>query len=366
MILNNKKTVYAYYKYMKKIVLTGGGTAGHCIPCLALLPELKRNFDAIYYIGSEKGMEKKLVEKFLPYFSVDCVKLERNLSPKNLLIPFTLIKGITKARKILKKISPDVVFSKGGYVSLPTVFAAKSLKIPIISHESDLSIGLANKITAKYCEKVLTSFPETAKKLPNGEFVGSPIRKELFLIGKNEGLDFFGFSGRKPILLIIGGSSGAKAINFAVKSAKNDLIRNFDIIHVCGKSTELPRKSDSYKPFVFLNEISYAFAAADICVSRAGSNSAFELLAKEIPTLFIPLSTNASRGDQIENAEYFRQKGLADILYQSDLTGESLTKKVKNLYKERSFYLKNMSEQNFTSANEKIVRVLSNYSKKNQ
>ena len=221
---------------MSKIILTGGGTAGHCTPHLAILPYLKEEFNEIYYIGSYNGIEKTLCEKAgIKYYGVSTAKLKRSFSLDNFTMPLKVLKGVRECVKIIDEIKPDVIFSKGGFVAVPTVIAGKKRRVPVISHESDFSIGLANKITAKYCEKVLTSFPETAKTLKNGYYVGAPIRSELFVSNREDALKYFNLSGDKPILLVLGGSQGATFINNAVTDALLELLPTFDVIHSVGK-----------------------------------------------------------------------------------------------------------------------------------
>ena len=344
---------------MATVILTGGGTAGHCVPNIALIPYLKKNFDSIVYIGSKNGIEKKLVkDQNIPYYEIETVKLIRSFTLKNLTIPFKLLKGIRESKKIIEKIKPDVIFSKGGYVALPVVMSAKNKKIPVISHESDFSLGLANKISARYSKSVLTSFPETAEKIKNGLFVGTPIRHELFSVDKNTALKKFGFSGAKPILLITGGSLGAKAINGAVRSALDELLKIFDVLHICGKgNVNGSIKKDGYVQTEFA-DMKYAYAAADVCVSRAGSNTVFELLSLEIPSLLIPLPKTASRGDQILNAEYFKKKGAFDVLYQEQLSTNKLSDRINKLYLNRSAYKEKLKKLSFRDASRDISRLI--------
>ncbi len=348
---------------MATIILTGGGTAGHCTPNLALIPYLREKFDKIYYIGSKNGIERDIVSKTdIPYYYVSCAKLRRSLTLRNLKIPFTVYNGIKEAEKIIDEIKPDVVFSKGGYVALPTVVAAHKRKVPVLSHESDYSAGLANKLTARYCKKVLTTFPETAKEFKNGLFVGAPIRKELYLPKKKESIKSFEFLGNKPILLITGGSQGSKSINNAVISAIDELLPKFDIIHICGRNNLYREKTpQGYYQTEFLSDIERAFAAADICVSRAGSNTLFELLALKKPTVLIPLPKGNSRGDQVLNAEYFQRKGLVSVLPQKVLTASSLVNAVNATYTNR-FNIKNNFERhtNFDATKE-IVKIICEY-----
>ncbi len=334
---------------MLKIVLTGGGTAGHVIPNVSLLPYLKDKFNKVYYIGSEKGLEKEIISNTdVKFYSVPVVKLERKLTAKNLLIPFKLFKSIKKAGKILDEISPNVIFSKGGYVALPTVIAAKKRRIPVVSHESDLTVGLANKISAPFSKLVLTSFEETAHTLKNGKFVGPPLRKF-----NNYSLEyaqkFFGFKEQKPILLIMGGSLGAKVINENTSSILKDLLKKFNVIHLTRKNNDFYFKHNGYFQKEFLKEIDVAFSCSDVCVTRAGSNALFELLNRKIPCLVIPLPKTNSRGDQIKNAEYFSYKGAIKTLKQEELSPSVLYNEIENLYENREKYknaLKNFPVKN--------------------
>ena len=350
---------------MATIILTGGGTAGHCTPHLAILPYIKNDFDKIYYIGSKNGIEKDIIKnEQIPYYSVPCAKLKRNFSFDNLKIPFTVISGIKQAGILLDKLKPDVVFSKGGFVSIPTVIAASKRKIPVISHESDYTIGLANKLTSKYCKKILTTFPETAKHIKHSEYVGAPIRKSLFSVDKSEALKTFGFKEEKPILLITGGSQGAVAINDALRKSLANLLARYNVIHICGKNNLLKEKTPTgYFQAEFLSNIEQAFAVADVCVSRSGSNTLFELMSLQIPCVLIPLPKGASRGDQILNAEYFQKLGLAYVLDQSVLTPESLCFAINATYANRFNIKRNFSNHPISDASRQISRIIADYIK---
>ncbi len=346
---------------MKTIILTGGGTAGHVIPHFALLDLLKKQFDAVYYIGSTGGIEEKLVkEKGLPFYSISCVKLVRNSFTKNVSLPFKFIKSISDAKKLLKQLNPSVVFSKGGYVGLPVTIAASKLKIPVIVHESDLSIGLSNKIASKFAKHVLTSFEETATTLKNGVHVGSPIRKELFEIPKQSAICRFSFKSDKPVLLITGGSLGAKAINERVIDILPTLLKDFYVIHVVGKGNLSNFSHPDYKEIEFA-EMKYCYSACDFAISRAGSNTAFELLSLKKPTLFIPLPKGNSRGDQVDNANYFLSKNLAKVLPQENLTPKTLLSAVYNLVKDKDCLIANMNKFKKVNATQKILEILTKY-----
>lgn len=357
---------------MSTIIFTGGGTAGHCTPCKALFPYVKKYFSDIRYIGSEKGIERKIIEREnIPYYPIPCTKLIRSFSLKNLSIPFKLNAGIRESVKILKEIKPDVIFSKGGYVALPVVIAAHRLGIPVISHESDYTPGLANKISSSLCVKTLTTFPHTAKLLKNGLFVGPPIRKELFETDKRQALKRFGFKGERPVLLITGGSQGAQAINAAFNQCKSDLLPRFDVIHVAGKNNLSHENKDAsclqnanekgLFSTEFLPDMENALAIADVCVSRAGSNTLFELMSLAIPTVLIPLPKGISRGDQVLNANYFERLGLAYVLSQNALTGQSLSFAVNCAYANRFNIKRNFATNPVKSANEKIADIIAEY-----
>lgn len=349
---------------MNTIVLTGGGTAGHVTPHIALIPHLKKIFDDIVYIGSENGMEKNMIERLgITYYDIPCTKLVRKFTFKNFKIPFVLHKGIKQAEKILDKIKPKVVFSKGGFVALPVVIAAYKKNIPVIAHESDYTVGLANKISSIYCDKVLTSFPQTAKTMKKGVAVGSPIKDNLFTVTKKDGLKAFGLDGNKPVLLITGGSLGASAINDTVRKALSELIKKFDIIHICGKGNLSKKLLKGYVQVEFTDKMEYAFAAADICISRGGANTLFEIASLSIPALIIPLPKGISRGDQILNARYFNSLGVMDILYQENLSPKNLIYSVNKLYGNSENIKKSYGEKPIKNAISKICDILSKYVK---
>ncbi len=351
---------------MKTIVLTGGGSAGHVTPHLTLLPYLKNDFDKIYYIGSENGIERTIIEKTdIPYYATPCAKLNRNFTLKNLKTPFTLLKGISEAKKILKKLKPDVVFSKGGYVSLPTVIAAYKQKIPVVSHESDLTAGLANRIASKYSNKVLTTFPETAKSFKNGLYVGSPVKTAKRNANEQSALKEFSLSGKKPVLLVTGGSLGAKAINEVVRAALPTLTEKFEVLHICGKgNADFSITNEKYVQTEWTDKMEKAFQIADVCVSRAGANTVFEILSYNLPCVLIPLPKTASRGDQILNAEYFCKKGAVLLLKQELLTPASLTFAVNSVYANRFNVQKVLSNNEFVDKSREISRILADFAGK--
>lgn len=335
---------------MKKIVLTGGGTAGHVTPNIALIPELQKNGYEVHYIGSYDGIEKRLIEEMnIPYYGISSGKLRRYFDPKNFSDPFKVLKGFKEAKTILKKIKPDIVFSKGGFVTVPVVYAAKSLHIPSIIHESDMSPGLANKLCIPFASRICANFPEALEALPKDKSVltGTPIRKELFCGNKDKGLQFCGFTSNKPVLLIIGGSLGAVAVNQAVREILPKLLPDFQVIHLCGKGKLDPSLNDTkgYVQFEYIEkELRDLFAASDIILSRAGANAICELLALRIPNILIPLPAHASRGDQILNAKSFAKQGFSYLLEEENMTPESLETAIRTVYRERDNYRNAMSE----------------------
>lgn len=335
---------------MKKIVLTGGGSAGHVTPNIALLPALKDAGYEITYMGSYDGIEKRLIGDFdIPYVGISTGKFRRYLDPKNLTDPFRVIKGFSEARKFLKTYKPDAVFSKGGFVSVPVVRAAASLGIPCIIHESDMTPGLANKLCIPVARKVCCNFPETMKLIPSEKAVltGSPIRAELSQGNKLIGLDMCGFSANDPVIMVIGGSLGAANVNKVVREALPTLLTDFQVVHLCGKGKvdNLLLNTPRYKQFEYIKaELKDIFAMADLVISRAGANAICELLALKKPNILIPLPSSSSRGDQLLNAQSFESQGFSIVLNEDDLTPELLSDKVHELYFTRQTYHDAMSK----------------------
>ncbi len=330
---------------MKKIVMTGGGTAGHVTPNIALFPALKDAGYEISYIGSYNGIEKELITKEgIPYTGIASGKLRRYFDLKNISDPFRVLHGYFQARRYLRKTKPDVIFSKGGFVSVPVVLAAKSLKIPAVIHESDITPGLANKIAMRGAAKVCCNFPETMKYLPDDKAVltGSPIRAQLLSGSKEKALEFTGFTDELPIILVMGGSLGSVFINNAVRESLDTLLEEFQIVHLCGKGNLDPSLNDraGYLQFEYISkELPDLFAAADLVVSRAGANSICELLALNKPNILIPLSKASSRGDQILNAESFRRQGFSYVLEEEKTTAKTLTAAITRVYNSRNEYI---------------------------
>lgn len=354
----------------KKIVLTGGGTAGHVTPNIALLPRLKELGYEISYIGSYEGIEKKLITDFnIPYYGIATGKFRRYLDMKNLTDPFRVIKGFAEARKYLKKIRPDIVFSKGGFVSVPVVRAAATLHIPCIIHESDMTPGLANKLCIPVAEKVCCNFPETLKDLPEDKAVltGSPIREELAKGNKIAALDLCGFTANKPVIMVIGGSLGAANVNKVVRDALPELLKDFQVVHICGKEKvdNLLLNTKGYKQFEYLkSELKDVFAMSDLVISRAGANAICELLALKKPNLLIPLGRSGSRGDQILNAKSFESQGFSIVLEEDDITETLLVEKVHELFFTRQTYIDAMSRSNQLNSIQTITGLIEDICRK--
>ena len=349
---------------MKRIILTGGGTAGHVTPNIALIPRLKEMGYDIQYIGSYNGIEKDLIEPLhIPYHGISSGKLRRYFSVQNFTDPFRVLKGLGEARKLIRELKPDVIFSKGGFVSVPVVLAGKRAKVPVIIHESDMTPGLANKIALPTATKVCCNFPETLEHLPKEKAIltGSPIRQELLSGNKIAAMDLCGFSADKPVILVIGGSLGSVAVNNAVRSALPELLEHFQVVHLCGKGKLDESLADrkGYKQFEYIsNELRDIFALSDLVISRAGANAICELLALRKPNLLIPLSANASRGDQILNARSFERQGFSVVLEEEAVTKESLLDAVNSLYQNRAAYMDAMRDSGQHDSINTIVRLI--------
>lgn len=334
---------------MKRIVLTGGGTAGHVTPNIALIPRLKELGYEIHYIGSYDGIEKKLIEELqIPYYGISSGKLRRYFDVKNFTDPFKVLKGFREARHTLAEIRPNVLFSKGGFVSVPVVLAAKRLHIPVIIHESDLTPGLANKICIPSASKVCCNFPETLAHLPADKAVltGSPIRQELLEGNPIAALEFCHFTANKPVILVMGGSLGSAAINDTIRGVLPELLKTYQVIHLCGKGKldEGLNHTPGYIQFEYIKkELRDLFALADIVISRAGANAICELLALHKPNILIPLSAKASRGDQILNARSFEAQGFSIVLEEEEVTNLTLLNAIHTLMEEKDRYIQAMT-----------------------
>lgn len=350
---------------MKKILMTGGGTAGHVTPNIALFPALKKAGYEISYIGSYQGIEKRLIEEQnIPYYGISSGKLRRYFDPKNLSDPFKVVKGLGQSIRLLKKLKPDIVFSKGGFVSVPVVLAARFCKIPAIIHESDITPGLANKLAIPSATKVCCNFPETLKYLPAEKaiYTGSPIRQELLSGNPDTALRFCKLSEKnKPVLLIIGGSTGSMVINNAIRDALPQLLKHYIIIHLCGKNNldSSLNDTDGYLQFEYIGkELADLFALSDFVISRAGANAICELLALRKPNILIPLSAAASRGDQILNANSFKTSGYSYVLEEENLTTASLLDAITHVRDKKDTYIKAMNNSQSKDSIQTIVKLI--------
>ena len=347
------------------ILLTGGGTMGHISPNLAILPDLLCTFNEVHYIGAINGLEKDKINNFnknnkqklkkeVIYHSITTTKLDRVHLLKNIVMPFKLIKGIFEARKIIKQINPSVLFSKGGFVSVPVVIASKMLKVPIVIHESDLSMGLANKIASKRATTVCTTFPETAKKCINGVYTGSPLNPKIFL-GDGEKLKKqLKLHPSLPTILITGGSLGSSEINKQIEKILPELTKKYNVIHLTGKNKRVKFKHLNYYQFEFTDDIGSYMKASDLIISRAGSNTIFEIASLKKPMLLIPLPKSASRGDQIENAEYFKKLKIAEVINQEDLE-DGLLNKIDECFKNIQIMKNELNKTTILNGKENIL-----------
>lgn len=342
---------------MKKIMFCGGGSAGHVIPNIAVIECLDGIFQCVY-MGTD-GIEKNICEQNrVEFFECEAAKLVRGKILCNLALPFRLFKSVKKAGKILDEVKPDLVFCKGGYACVPPALAAKKRGIPVITHESDVSAGLANKFIARRCNKVLTTFPQTATAFGRGICTGSPMRKNLFGRNAAEARRFFGLDMR-PTLVVLGGGSGSRKINAFVRDIASKVCKDYNILHICGKGNAVNADIYGYKQIEFESDMGLVYACADGAVSRCGSNTANELIALKIPTLFIPLENRRSRGDQVKNAEYFCGAGLCRVLRESELSDKRLTEEIYRLFNDGALK-KALGRSSVKCGNDRIIREIYN------
>jgi len=354
---------------LKKIIMTGGGSAGHVTPNIALFPELKRLGYTIEYIGTKDGIERSIIEREkIKYFAISSGKLRRYIDLKNVSDPFKVVKGVLQAYKIIRREKPNIVFSKGGFVSVPVVIAAYLNHVPVIAHESDMTPGLANKLSEPYCTKICVTFPESLISLKGnkGVLTGTPIRPEILEGNSASGREICGFQDSKPFLLVIGGSLGSKIINDNIRNCLPELLEKYNIAHICGKGN-LEKSlllQEGYKQFEFIDdELKHVMAASDLVISRAGANVIFELLTLKKPNLLIPLSKRSSRGDQILNAESFKKNGYSVVIEEESLNKEILMEEIDKLYEDREKFIYKMSSSPIKNGVEEIIKMITIYSK---
>lgn len=354
----------------KRILLTGGGTAGHVMPNIALIPRLKELGYEVHYIGGGT-VEKELIENVpgVTFHRISTGKLRRYFSLKNFTDPFRILRGVCQSLRIVSRIRPNVAFSKGGFVGVPVVVAAHLKRVPIILHESDRSVGLANRISTPFSDVVCTSFESTAPRIKKGKgvYTGTPIREELRKGDAEAAKRLFAFEDpNKPVLLCMGGSQGAVAVNEVLREALPLLTPDFNVVHLCGKGNLAPDLNGrtGYRQIEFASaELPDVFALASVAVSRAGANAVFELLCLGLPALLVPLPASASRGDQLQNAAYFEKRGCFDVVPQEDLTPAVLHEKISALYAKRGEYAARMRSVGIADSLEKIVALLEKYAR---
>lgn len=347
----------------KTIVLTGGGTAGHVTPNIALLPSLREMGYDIHYIGTYTGIEKKLIEaEGVTYHGISSGKLRRYFDIKNFTDPFKVIKGLGEAIQLMRKIKPDIIFSKGGFVTVPVIIAGWMCKVPAVIHESDMTPGLANKISIPFSKKVCTTFPETIKHLPEQKaiYTGSPIREDIFKGNKDRGYKITGFNDQLPILMFVGGSLGSVKLNTLLRDQLGHLLKKYQIIHLCGKGNEdKTLTKEGYIQFEYVREdLMHLFAVSDMIISRAGSNAICELLALKKPHVLVPLSAQASRGDQILNAKSFESQGFSIVLDEDTATSKDLAEAIDTLHGKKDRYIGAMKKSSAGNGIKSIIHVI--------
>ena len=346
----------------KRIIFTGGGTAGHVTPNIALIEPLLREGWEVHYIGSESGMEKGLIAGLpeVVYHGISTGKLRRYFSWQNFIDPFRVIKGYFQARRLIRDIHPDVIFSKGGFVSVPVVLGAG--KVPVVAHESDYSPGLSNRIASRFTDKICLSFEDTLADVQPGKgiFTGTPIRPALYSGSRERALAFTGYSGEKPVLLVMGGSLGAQKLNELVRAALPQLCERYDVIHLCGKGkNDCDCIACGYQQYEYIDkELPDLFALSDVVLSRAGANSVFELLALNKPSVLVPLTSASTRGDQLLNAKYMEKKGYAKVVDQNTATTDSLVAAIDEVYRDRAQYAERMCEDTRSDGTDAILEII--------
>lgn len=350
--------------------MTGGGTAGHVTPNIAMIPKLEKDGHKIYYIGTENGIENKLIKnEGVDYYTISAGKLRRYLSMENIKDISKIAKGFVEASLHIKNIKPDIVFSKGGFVSCPVVWAAWINKIPVIIHESDLTPGLANKLSMPFAKKVCHAFPETEKYISKEKaaLTGIPVRDKIKKGDKNKGLNLCNFDKSKNTILVIGGSLGSKFINELIRSSLDDLLKKYNICHICGAGAidETLSNKKGYKQFEYVgDELSDLFAMSDLVISRAGATTLYELLTLTKPNILIPLSAKSSRGDQILNANFFKKEGYSEVIDEDTATKDALINTITKVFGKKNHYVKNMKKSNLRNGSDTIINLIKDISKK--
>lgn len=345
---------------MKRIVFTGGGTLGHVMPNLYLIDELKQEYDC-FYIGTSGIEKEKLKDCNIEYYEIPAIKLVRGRYLINLKIPFVLIKSILKAKQILKEIKPDVIFSKGGYVSLPVCIAGRMLKIPIVAHESDYSFGLANKIILKVCNKMCVNFKNLERKNKKVIYTGPIFNKHYE--DNDKDISNLSLDKTKPTILIVGGSLGSKKINDCIVAILKDLLNDFNIIHITGNGNNRIKSYDNYNSFEMVEDIVKLYNIADFVIGRSGAGITAECFFKRLPMMLIPLQNKATRGDQMLNAKYYEEQGVAKIIKENELTPKLLLGEINNFYETIEKYKNNYKNKDMINGKNKIIKIITDIKK---
>lgn len=343
-------------KKEKTICFTGGGTLGHVMPNLYLAKDLGQEYN-LMYIGSS-GIEKERVKKAgIKYFEIQPTKLKRGKVFVNLKVPFRMVRAISEAKKILKEQKPDLIVSKGGYVALPVCIAARKLRIPIISHESDYSFGLANKIILHFSNIMCVNYEHLANEKKNIIYTGPVIAEDFKYsnIKANVKLDI---DFDKPTVLIIGGSSGSKVINEAVWGELDKLCARYNIIHLTGKGNGTKHKAINYNQIEITDNVPYLLSISDLVIGRAGAGVVFECAYMHKPMLLIPLQNGQSRGDQVQNANYFYKLGGARILEEFKLSPSTLLKSIELSLPNVKEMTANLKKLDVSSGKEKMLKLI--------
>lgn len=343
---------------MKTIVFAGGGTAGHVMPNIALMEQLKTKFRCVY-IGTN-GIEKTLAEQYFGkenFFEIECKKLQRKFTLQNLSLPFSINKSIKNCKRILKELSPSLIFAKGGYASFPVVMAGKKLGINTFIHESDYTMGLANKLCAKGCKKVFVTFEDTAKAHKYATHTGTPLRQQLYTPDKLKGMRTAKFSEKKKKITVIGGSSGSKRLNDIIEKSIDKITEKYDLFVICGKGKKLNTKITGFAQAEFVNNVFDVFCASDLVISRAGSNTVCELMAMGKPCIFVPL-THATRGEQKQNATYFEKRGCCLVADENTLDTQSLLDTIDLAFKKERYFKENIKKQNIDGTHKIVNEIL--------
>lgn len=356
-----------------RIVFTGGGTAGHVIPNIVLIEKLGQEGWDINYIGSQDGVEKQMLQALkIPYYGIPSGKLRRYFSWQNFVDPLNILRGIIHSFWLLRKLKPHVVFSKGGFVAFPVVVGAWLNRLPIIAHESDLSPGLANRLSFPFVNKICVTFEGGKGYFKNPEKVeitGTPIRSSLYEGSKEKGLALCHFVESKPRILVMGGSQGSSALNNIVRQSLNVLSQNYQIIHLCGKGKidKNLSKNTSYFQIEYADdELPDLLAASDIIISRSGANSLYEILVLKKPHLLIPLSTKVSRGEQLQNAMYFQKQGISEVIQEKDLNPQLFFKAIQMVEHQGLNIIEKIKGLKIEPGTSKILNIIKSYRAKIQ